>query len=128
MDDTRTRILNAAGPIFAEKGFQAARVREICEAAGVNLASVNYYFGDKEGLYAEVLRQAHCAADEHCPLEFDPELPPREKLREFVRGFLMRLFDPEKPAWHGLLMARELFEPTEALDTLIERYRASCDR
>jgi AcrR family transcriptional regulator len=46
-DDTATRVLNAAGLIFAEKGFKDATVREICSAAGVNLASVNYYFRDK---------------------------------------------------------------------------------
>ena len=46
LDDTATRVLNAAGPIFAEKGFKDATVREICSAAGVNLASVNYYFRD----------------------------------------------------------------------------------
>jgi AcrR family transcriptional regulator len=46
-DDTRRQILNIAGEIFAEKGFPSTTVRLICQRAGVNLAAVNYYFGEK---------------------------------------------------------------------------------
>ena len=37
IEQTRARLLEAAGPIFAERGFQAANVRAICRQAGVNL-------------------------------------------------------------------------------------------
>ena len=57
-DDTETRVFNAAGPIFAEKGYQAATVRDICRRAEVNVAAVNYYFGDKQQLYVETIKQA----------------------------------------------------------------------
>ncbi len=55
-DDTRSRLLAAAGPVFADKGYQAATIRDICLAAGVNVASVNYYFGDKATLYLETVK------------------------------------------------------------------------
>ena len=45
---------------------------------------------------------------------------PEERLRFFIDGFLHRLLHPDRPKWHGLLMAREMTEPTDALDILVE--------
>ena len=55
--DARTRLLTAAGPIFAEHGFDRATLRDIASHASVNVASIGYYFGDKMGLYREVIRE-----------------------------------------------------------------------
>ena len=65
---TKTRLLEAAGEEFAEKGFEVARVRSICERAGANLAAVNYHFGDKEQLYVQAVLEAH-----RCGMELPPE-------------------------------------------------------
>jgi AcrR family transcriptional regulator len=53
----RGRLLEAALRIFAEKGVHAASVREITEAAGANIAAVNYYFGSKSALVAATLER-----------------------------------------------------------------------
>ncbi|AXB47757.1 TetR/AcrR family transcriptional regulator [Amycolatopsis albispora] len=51
---TKARILEAAKAEFGAKGFTAARVGEIAAKAGINKQLISYYFGGKEGLYAEV--------------------------------------------------------------------------
>ncbi len=52
--DTRTRLIDAAECLFAEKGVKGTSIRELSRKAGVNLAAVNYHFGSKEGLVKAV--------------------------------------------------------------------------
>lgn len=121
---TRERLLAAAGEVFAERGFREATVREICKAAGANIAAVNYHFGDKETLYREVIRSAGCAAVEKYAAPDAPSdcTSPEEGLRRFIRDYLDRLLDDGRPAWHGKLIAREMVEPTPVLDELVEAF------
>jgi len=120
---TRQRLLDVAGSVFAEHGFRSATIREICARADANVAAVNYHFGDKEQLYLAVLEQAHRSALERYPPDLGATgaAPPEERLRAFIRSFLLRLLDDGVPAWLGKLMAREMIEPTPALDGLVER-------
>jgi AcrR family transcriptional regulator len=118
---TESRLLEAAGEIFAEVGYRAATVRQICEKAGANIAAVNYHFGDKEGLYMAVLRSVPDAHAEKFPA--DRGLPPgataEQKLAAYIESLLNRVFDEGRPGWHTKIMAREMIEPTRALDTLV---------
>lgn len=118
--DTRARLLEAAAEVFDEVGFRNATVQEICRRANANIAGVNYHFGDKLTLYAEVLRESHRRAEEKFGAEPDLDTgPPEERLQRFVRSFLRRIFDPDPPARHGRLMAREMVEPTGVLERLV---------
>jgi AcrR family transcriptional regulator len=129
-DVTRRQILEVAGGVFAEVGFRNATIREICRRAGANIAAVNYHFGDKETLYAEVLRHSQQKAFAKYPplLGVGAEAPPEEKLRAFIQSFLLRIFDGSSIAWFGKMMSREMVEPTEALDLLMkERMRPMAD-
>lgn len=49
--EARARLLHTALRLFAEKGFANTSTRELATAAGVNIAAISYYFGDKAGLY-----------------------------------------------------------------------------
>jgi len=115
--ETRELILSAAGRIFSENGFHATTVRQITREAGVNLAAVNYHFHDKHELYVSVLKRAHQAAAKTA--EADRPGAPRQRLRAFIGAFLAYLLDPQRPAWHGRLIAREMTQPTKALDELV---------
>lgn len=119
--ETRLRLLQAAGEVFAEHGFRRATVREICSRADANIAAVNYHFGDKQKLYASVLQ--HWLGEAMRKYPPDGALPAdasaEEKLRAYVRSFLFRMLDEGTPAWHGRLMAREMSEPTDAFDLIL---------
>ncbi len=122
-DSTRQRLLEAAGEVFAEKGFRDATIREICKRAGANIAAINYHFGGKERLYSDVLRFVDDAVHDRHPAAA-PEvsrLTPEQRLEFFITHFMRKVFDSDRPAWHQRLMAREMVEPTFALDELIDR-------
>ena len=53
-EDARTRLLHSGLRLFAQQGFAKTSTRELAEHAGVNIASISYYFGDKAGLYRAV--------------------------------------------------------------------------
>lgn len=122
--DTRQRLLEAAGHVFADRGFRDATVREICSVAGVNVASVNYHFRDKQGLYREVIQYAACEAHSKYPpgRGLTDEAGPAQRLGAFIRNYLDRLLDEGRPAWHGRLISREMVEPTAVLDELAEKF------
>jgi AcrR family transcriptional regulator len=56
--ETRQRVLVAAEQLFAERGIEGVSIRDITQAASVNLAAINYHFGTKQALAAEVFK--HC--------------------------------------------------------------------
>lgn len=122
---TRDKVLAQAGEVFAEKGFRKATVREIAARAGANLNAVNYYFGDKQGLYRAVIEAAHEAidADEELRPARDPSLDPTLRLHAFITAFLRRVMGGRHSAIHvGRVMMMELSEPTGALDMVVEKF------
>ena len=120
--NTRLRVLESASAVFAEKGYRDATIAEICEHASANVASVNYYFGDKKQLYDKVWRHAHTIATETHPLDacLRDDALPEECLYAFVSGMAKRILS-KGPAGHfQRLMAREIAEPTQAHMAIVE--------
>jgi len=120
-DATRAKLICAASEVFAEVGYRNATVRQIVERAGVNIAAIHYHFGDKDALYAEVLKSAYQRALAKYPpdLGLPRKATPEQRLAAFVRAFLFRVFDEGPHSHHGKLMAREMVDPTAALDLIV---------
>ncbi|MHC5540757.1 CerR family C-terminal domain-containing protein [Singulisphaera rosea] len=119
-DQTKARLLEAAGEEFAEKGFDSARIRSICDRAGANLAAVNYHFGDKEQLYVATVLHAHHSGSELVPGTVFDEGPPAAQLRRYIHHFLKNVLDnTEGRRWHHALMLREMVQPTSACEALV---------
>src|SRR5208282_2971743 len=118
---TRDKILSAAGEVFAEQGFEGATIRAITERAGVNVAAVNYHFRDKGELYTRIVLDACSARAAWRDAMAEAPDSPEERLRSLIYHFLGYLLDPDRPVWKRRLMAREMANPTSALDELVEK-------
>lgn len=122
---TRERLLQEAMRIFADKGFAKASTREICQAAGTNVASIHYYFGDKAGLYrAVLLRPIEVLTSEFANFD-DLALPLDEALRCLMGAFFapVRQAGGDEDAEHGMrLHLREMVEPSAAYKELIAQH------
>ncbi|MHC4247235.1 MAG: TetR/AcrR family transcriptional regulator [Planctomycetota bacterium] len=116
---TREDILTAAVEIFAEKGLDGASVREICQAAGTNSASINYHFESKAALYRAVVELAYRAATVHpMPTLEDHDGDPHRALAAWIDWYLHRILEPGGDAANRLLL-RESANPSGALDGFV---------
>ncbi len=85
---TEEKILEAAKDAFIRDGFSGARVRDIAESAGVNLALVNYHFGSKQELFNAVMGRALVAfRDNMLGMVHDGTTDLRTKFRQCVGNY-----------------------------------------
>lgn len=92
-ETTKSKILSSAVEIFAERGFAASTVSQICKRAKANIAAVNYHFGSKDALFEQAIEEAFTVAEQSYPLEASDGLAPEEQLRSFMRSIISRVFD-----------------------------------
>ncbi|OGS99556.1 MAG: hypothetical protein A3F73_03060 [Gallionellales bacterium RIFCSPLOWO2_12_FULL_59_22] len=116
-EQTRTRLLEAAREVFSQHGFQSATVREICRRADANVAAVSYHFGSKDGLLAEALNFAPLKAMQLANIQ--TVASPEMRLHLFIRDFMLMLLDETNGSPPCRIMARELADPTPALDKIV---------
>jgi AcrR family transcriptional regulator len=115
---THGRILEAAGEVLAKTGFAETTNKMIAAEAGVDLASINYHFGNRNGLYQAVLVEAHRRLVRIDLLDrlAASDLVPEEKLRKLVE-FLIDGVGAHK-LWPVRVLGRELMSPTSHLQVL----------
>lgn len=116
---TRTRILEAAGALFALTGYAETSNKAIAAQAQVDLASINYHFGNRNGLYQAVLAESHGRLLDMAALRqlVNSELSPAAKLRVLIEGLVERATQ-EPQAWQLRVLAREVAAPSSHLQIL----------
>ncbi len=131
-EKTRNRILDAAAECFADRGYEGATVREICRTAGVNVASVNYFFGSKEKLYIEVFGRV-IGQTAGPLLHLADGVRDAEGWSAAIRAWASNMLGAvmgEAPpqCWAARLFARERAAPSASLARIHERFMAGINR
>ncbi len=128
-EETRWRLLQAAMEVFAEVGYHAATTREICKRAGVNLASIHYYYGDKAELYREVFRLPFLnECNEFNKIDI-AQVSLEEGLHAFYQWFFPSFAEDPMLQFFLRLHAREEAEPSGVLgDAMVEAFRPNHER
>ena len=129
--ETRERIIMAALPAFGLKGFQAVSTREIALAANVNLPAIQYYFGNKQGLYQACAghivaryRDATLGVSIAAQAAWTRGAAPaqcRQHLRNVLLTLARFLMDSDESLGWSLFIQRELADPGAAFDILFEQ-------
>ena len=122
-DSTQQKLLTAACEVFAENGFKNTTVRDICNRAEVNVAAINYHFGNKEKLYEAVWENSNRAAVKKRMDELDLARTedPEKRIRLFVKTLLRNILDQNRPEWDFRIVAHEMISPTAAFDKIVDR-------
>lgn len=124
-EKTRARIVEAAGKLFAEKGFSSVTVREIVTAADTHLSALNYHFKGKEALYKAVVEDACCvvaidSASQAGLLALEPKDALVTYIKEAVSGGKRDALE-----WRIALVSRVVTSPDELSAQAVEQYFTS---
>ena len=118
---TRARILEAAGELFAAHGYAEAASKAIAARAEVDLASINYHFGSRSGLYQAVLAEAHRRLMDVADLQrlAQSRLAATDKLRAVI-GHLVGNALSGAENWHISVLTAEILAPSSHIQVLFE--------
>ncbi len=109
---SRERLLLTAMRLFAEQGYARTSTREIALAAGTNIASISYYFGDKAGLYRAAFTEKKPRKCDDIAAICHPGASLRESLAAFYGVLLAPLKQGDLARLSIRLLFREMLEPT----------------
>lgn len=120
--DSKKALIEAASELFTAKGYEAVSTRELTDAAGVNLAAIQYHFGSKENLFVATMRQlmdgSSCArSHELLQSDLSSARAAAVQLGTFITAMLANFLRAEGPQ-PCRLMFREIFSGASQNETL----------
>ena len=92
-ENSKQKILNSATKLFANKGFDAVSVREICKDAGVNLCMISYYFGGKKELYKAIIDNLIEKQTQYANTFLDLSIEPKTLAKQEQIDLLLLILD-----------------------------------
>jgi AcrR family transcriptional regulator len=123
---TRERLLQAALEVFAERGYGAATIREICSRAAANVAAVHYHFGDKRKLYEAIYGRLFEALRQRRTAVVPADAPAEQRLRMHIQTLFEEIFcadgDSDRQVQLSTLYLNEMAHPTEVLDLIVAEH------
>ncbi len=87
--DVRESLLSTAVGMFSEKGYSGTSIRDIAKVHGVSLSNIYYHFGNKDGLWREILERSVRMLPERLRKAAASAEAPRAQLEALVRAHLM---------------------------------------
>lgn len=110
--ETRALIIECAGNLIGNLGYEKVTSKAICQMAKVNMAAVNYHFGSRDGLYLAVLEEVHNYFISLDALQrlYASDCTSKEKIERFFDFFLESVLDEK--SWHVKVWAREVLAPS----------------
>ena len=125
--DRKADILLAAEKLFSQRGYHAVTIRQIAEEAGVPLALVGYYYGQKHELFQAIFAHWNSTIEERVArlhaVPLDAENP--KTLPDIIEAFIgpvLRLRSSSEGEYYALLVARELYHATPETDQVLRAY------
>ncbi|MFH1371753.1 MAG: TetR/AcrR family transcriptional regulator [Planctomycetota bacterium] len=129
-EESQKRLLDAAEELYAQKGLDATSIRDITTKAERNLASVNYFFGNKQELYEELFRRRLREMRDTRLAGIKTAMSGRSKptleklIRAYAVAFLEPFKDPQRSRRFMKLFARELVEQRLPKNMFLEEMAA----
>ncbi|MET0392110.1 MAG: TetR family transcriptional regulator [Chitinophagaceae bacterium] len=117
--EKKVQIMEAAEKLFAGKGFEGTSVRDIAEAAGVNLAMISYYFGSKEKLMEAMF--SYRSESFKLQLEtmiHNKDLEPMQKVEQLIDQYIEKLMNQQ--CFHRVMVREQMVNNNGLIATQIQ--------
>ena len=125
--DRRSLILLAAEKLFAQRGYHGVSIRQIADEAGVPLALVGYYFGQKHELFRAIFEHWSSTISERLDAlsKIRKDASKRNYLEQIVNAFVLpvlRLRASPEGEWYALLLTRGINDAGTEADDIMRQY------
>ena len=122
LNDKQLKIMETAEELFAEKGFSGTSVRDIADAADVNVAMISYYFGSKE----KMLESLFTYRSESTMMKLESmfnntSLTPLEKVNQMIDYYIDKFLNQQ--CFHKIMVREQVANQRHAISDTIQQYK-----